>query len=865
MFRRRRTQDDFEEEIRSHLELEAERLAKEGLAPTDARDEARRNFGNVGMAQQQFHESRGLRWLDDLGKDTRYAARMLRKSPGFAVVAVATLALGIGATTSVFSVVNGVLLRPLPYRDPGRIVRLWESLPGAPSIMVSYPDYLDWQTRTRVFDGIAIYSPFRSMSYSGGVLPERVGAGYASSNLFEVLGVAPQLGRFISPADDRPGAERVVVLTEAWWRRRFGADPGVIGRRLILDGETYTVVGVSRPTVGLGLVDLWIPVGLFANTESFLRGNHPGLLGIARLKPGVTIAQMNADLERVSSEIRAEHPSESAGVGAGGDFLQELLLGGIRPALRLLTWAVALVLLIACVNVANLLLGRSTGRRKEIAVRTALGASRSRIVRLLLVENVLLALGGGLIGVALAYAGVRGILALKPTGIPRLQSVNVDLTALGFAALVSLLTGLVFGVLPARQASRVDLNEALKETGRGSSAGAAPLRARSMLMVVEVAMAMMLLVGAGLLVRSFVRLSNVDPGVDPRGVALGWVNLPPAKYSDDQRQRAAMTEILRRVQALPGVTNAALSTALPLNATMQNRMTFEGHPRAKGSEPLININLISPDYFATMRMRLVSGRGIQRTDAPGAPMVVVISEVIARQFFPNENPIGKRIIHGSVESTEAPWTVVGVVSDVTENELETRPLGVVYLALDQTPMPWAVLTARSQMPAERLLPMLGKELAAFDRDLPLANESTLDELIGQSVGQERFTMFVLGTFALAALLLAVVGVYGVIAYFVTQRSHEIGIRRALGAQRTDIVSLVGRRVLVATGTGVAIGLTAAAAGSRVMTNLLFGVAVTDLSTYLTGAVALVAAAVLAAAVPTLRATRVNPARAMRAE
>ena len=861
----RRSQRDFEIEIQSHIDIETDRLIEEGMHPHDARLAARRRFGNVSKAQERYHDGARLGWLEQAMMDVRYASRMLRKSPGFTAISILTLALGIGANTAVFSVVNGVLLSPLPYREPERIVKVWESLPGMSQIMVSYPDYKDWKVRARVFDDIALYSPFRTMTLTGGELPERIGVGLATANVFGLLGAAPVIGRDFVAGDDQPGAARAALVTSGFWKRHFGSDRGVLGKTLALDGETYRIIGAAPPTVGLGTVDVWVPMALFEKTESFTRGNHPGLIGVGRLKPGVTIAQMNADLTRVSAELRAEYPGETSGIGAGGDFFGELLVHNIRPALEMLSWAVFCVLLIACVNVANLLLGRASSRRKEIALRVAVGASDSRILRLLLTENLMVALTGGLLGVGLAYAGVRAIVALKPVGVPRLMNIHIDLRVLVFAAVVSIVTGLVFGLLPARQAAKVDLNDSLKESGRGSSATGGTLRLRGVLMAVEVAMALMLLVGAGLLMRSFTRLARVEPGVDPRGVVTAWINLPNAKYPDEARQRLAMQDILRRVQSVPGVTTAALTSAFPLNANQQNKISFEGHPRPKGNEPLLNVQYISREYFSTMKMRVLAGRRFSPSDVVGAAPAVWIGETVAKKYFPDENPVGKRIVHGAFDSKEAPFTVAGVVNDVKDGSLSDATNGTFYLVFDQFPQSWMGLAIKASIPFEQVMPAVRREVASFDKDLPLADESTLEQAIGESIGQERFTMFVLGIFATVALLLAAVGVYGVIAYFVAQRSHEIGIRMALGAQRTNIVSLVTGRVLVTTGIGVAVGLVAAAAASGLMKKLLYDVKPTDITTYASGAIALIAVACVAAVVPTLRATRVNPANSMRAD
>jgi len=862
----RRSQRDFENEIRSHLELEADRLIAEGMKPEDAWLAARRKFGNVGAAQERYHDGSRWLWLEQLALDLRYAARMLCKSPMFTAMAIITLALGIGANTAVFSVIDAVLLRSLPYRDPERLVKIWETLPGSPRIMVSYPDYKDWKVRTRVFDDIALYSPYRAMTLTGGVLPVRVSAGEATGNLFDLLGVAPVIGRGFRDEDDHDGAERAVLLTAGYWKRQYASSPNVIGTSLSLDGERYRVVGVMPSiTAGLGSFDVWIPLGLFEKDANFNRGNHPGLIGVGRLKTGVTIAQMNADLARVSREIVAENPVESSGIGAGGDYFRELLVAGIRPTLRMLAWAVLCVLLIACANVANLLLGRSTTRRREIALRIAIGASDSRVIRLLLTENLLLAVLGGLFGVGLAYAGTSALVAMRPPGLPRLGDVGINLSVLAFAGVASIVTGLVFGVLPARQARRVDLNDSLKESGRGSSSGAGTLRLRGALMVAEVALALMLLVGAGLLIRSFSRLLRVDPGVDPSGIVIGALNLPTSKYKGDDDQRRVLEDILRQVQTVPGVTSAALTSAVALSANMGQKITFEGHPKPIGQEPLITAQIISPEYFSLMRMRVVQGRLPTAADTKTAPPVAWIDETIAKRYFPGENPIGKYVLHGAFNSAEPKMIVVGVVNDVHDGDLSTHAAGTLYMPFDQVPDSRMSLAINSSLPLEQVMPAVRRAVATVDKDLPLSGVRTLQAVIDQSVGQQKFTMFVLVVFAVVALVLAAVGVYGVIAYFVAQRSHEIGIRMALGAQRSDIVTLVSSRVLVTTAIGVLVGLAAASAASGLMAKLLFEVRASDIATYATGAVALFVVAGAAAVIPTLRATRVNPASSMRSD
>jgi predicted permease len=859
----RRPQRDFEDEIRSHLELEADQLIAQGMSPKDARLAARKRFGNVGAAQERYHDAGGLVW--QALADLRYAFRVLRKTPLFTAIVTVTLALGIGANTAAFSVVNGVLLAPLPYRTPDRLVELWETLPNVDRIMISYPDFVDWKARNRVFEDLALYGPYGGKANTSGDIPRQIGVGTATANLFHLLGVKPTIGRDFLPSEDQPGGAPVALLGDSYWRSEFAADTGVLGRVISLDGEPYRIIGVLPPLPSFKLLEVWIPLRPDLDTASFNRGNHPGLRGIGRLRPGVSIEQMRADLARISREIVAEHPKETSGIGAGGDYLGDLLVHNIKPALRVLSWAVLCVLLIACVNVANLILARATSRQREMALRRALGASEGRLMRLLLVENLLLAFIGGALGVALAYLAVRAMVSAHPEGVPRVGDIHVNVTVLLFAASASIVTGLLFGLVPARYAAAVDPNDSLKHSGRSFSVSGAALRVRAALMTFEVAMTLVLLVGAGLLTRSFAKLVHVDPGVDATGVTTGWIALPAKRYPDAERQRLAMDGILRRVQSVPGITSAALTSALPLSGNIQMKQTFEGHPRPKGQEPLLQVQLITPDYFRTMGVRLLMGRGFRAGDGATGQPVVWIDETIAKTYFPGENPVGKWIVHGGFDSTEPKQIVAGVVNTVHDSGLDDRASGIIYMPFDQNPQDWMALVVKTTLPLEQVTPAIRREIAAFDKQLPLSNEQTLTAVIGQSIGQERFTVLILGNFAILAVVLAAVGVYGVIAYFVAQRAQEIGIRIALGAQRGDVVRLVTRTVLVGAGMGIALGLGIAVAASRLMSSLLYDINPIDLPTYASGALALVVVAAVAALVPTARATRVSPAIAMRAE
>jgi len=859
---RRRSQRDFDDELRSHLELETDQLIAQGMNPHDALLAARKRFGNVGKAQEQYHDAGPFAWLEHLIDDLRYATRMMRKAPLFTAILTLTLALGIGANTAVFSVVHGVLLSPLPYREPDRLVELWETLPNADGIAISYPDFVDWKARNHVFDDVAIYNPHGNKANTTGDVPRQLRVGTGTFNLFRLLGVAPLVGRDFLHEEDRAGGAPVALLGSAYWHAEFGADPHVLGKVISLDGEPYRIVGVLPPLPSFPTLDVWLPLRAEGDTSEFNRGNHPGLLGVGRLSPGVTLTQMRADLARISREIVSEHPKEASGIGAGGDYLAELLVHNIAPALRVASWAVLCVLLIVCVNVANLILARSLSRHREIALRRALGAGESRVMRLLLIENLLYAMVGGTLGVVLAYVGVRALVEAQPPGVPRLGSIQVDVTALAFAAIASIAAGLLFGLLPARYAARANPNESLKESGRSSSVSAAALRLRSVLMTLEVAIALVLLVSAGLLTRSFAKLVRVDPGVDATNVVTGWIGLPAKRYPDEGRQRIALNDILRRVQSIPGVSSAALTSALPLSGNIQLKQTFEGHPRAKGQEPLVQLQLISPDYFRTMGMRLLAGRGFDASDSYGSP-VVWIDEVVARKYFPGQSAVGKWIVHGAFDSKKPKQIVAGVVNAVHDGGLEERATGIIYMPFDQMPQNWMALTVKSALPVDRLTTALRSEIAAVDKQLPLSDEQTLNTVVDRSIGQERFTLLVLGNFALVALLLAAIGVYGVIAYFVAQRSQEIGVRIALGAQRGDVVRLVMRAVVASGGTGILLGLVVAVAASHLMSRLLYEIQPTDLPTYATGALALLVVAFLAALLPALRATRVSPAVALK--
>jgi putative ABC transport system permease protein len=864
---------EVNEEFGFHLEAEIEELVAAGMTPEAARAEALRRFGDVAYFKARCRRSdqrrsareRARELFDVLRQDIRYTFRTLLRQPGFALVAIVTLGLGIGANTAIFSVVNGVLLSPLPYREPERLVMLWETLKDMPQILVSYPDYLDWRQRAKRFEDIAIYSVGKRYTLTGSGEPENVQGGLASGNLFSLLGVRPALGRLLLPSDDQRSAPPAVVLSDGFWRRRYGADTASVGKTIVLDGGVYTIVGVLPSSFQLNRSDLWLPVAPFSSSPSFARNSHPGLLGMGRLKPGVTLEEMRADLAEVARQIRTEYPEDAAGVGADGLPLSEMATRRIKPVLVMLAFAVGLVLLLACANVANLLLGRAATRQKEFALRIAIGAGRLRLVRQLVTESVLLGLIGGALGIGLAWSGVKLLLSLKPTGVPRLSEIHIDGTTLFFAFGVSILTGILFGVFPALQSTRSEPLADLRESGRTSTAGVGRLRLRAGLTVAEVAFALMLLVGAGLLVKSFVRLAGVDTGVDPRGVTAGQVLLPERSYPTEARQLAFFDRLLARVKALPGISGAALSTDLPTSAGWQFGVAFEGLPPVEAAaRPMLNGVVVTPDYFATLGLRQVAGRGLLATDGPSQPKVVVVSEAVAKKFYGNQSPVGRRFKQGSLDSDQ-PWlTIVGVVGEVKNDGIATlEPRGTLYFPLAQLVDNSGWLIVRSEAPVESVTGMLRRELAALDRELPLSNVTTLDQQLEQGVAQPRFSMLMLTVFAALALVLAAVGLYGVISSSVAQRSREIGVRIALGARRGNVIASVVGQAMALTALGIGIGTLGSLAAGKVLAKLLYDVKATDPLVFGGVVVLLGVVALVAAGIPALRASRIDPVTAMR--
>ncbi|MFL6260968.1 MAG: ADOP family duplicated permease [Thermoanaerobaculia bacterium] len=868
---------DVEEELAFHLDRVAEELIADGWPREEARVEARRRFGDLEKTREvcralDASKERQMKWMErlaELGQDLRFAGRQLWKSPGFTLVAVLTLALGIGATTAIFSVVYGVLLRPLPFEEPGRLVRPYFVDPaGETHGAFSPPNFLDFKAASRTLAGLTSVENGTLNLSGGGSQPERLQAALVGANFFKVLGIPPLKGRTFAPGEDRPGAPRVAVVSEKLWRQRFGSDPGLVGRSLTLDGQPYAVIGILRKGAQLpSAADVWVPK-VFSAQELKQRG-AVYFAAIGRLAPGATLRQARAEADVLGHRLATQYPKANASYfqTMTVDSLEERMLGDTRKPLMILLGAVGFVLLIACVNVANLLLVRAAAREGEIVIRAALGAGRGRIVRQLLTESLVLALAGGAAGVALASWITRTLVALGPRGIPRLEQARVDGTALLFALGISLLAGVLFGLAPALQTSRTDLSGVIREGTRGSKGRGT--RARGLLVVVEMALAVVLLAGAGLLIRSFSRLQNVDPGFRAGHVLTFKVTLPQGKYPDDPRVRAFTSALLERAAALPGVTAAgATAFGLPLSGEDESlTFTVAGRPPAPpGKEESIRIATVTPGYFKLLGIRVARGREFLPQDRDGGQPVVMINEAAARQFFPGEEPLRKRVEIGwRVNGVPHGGEIVGIVADFKQDALQREVEPQLFMPYDQAPVEALSVVLRSSGDPGALAPEIRPVVHALDPDLPVYELQPLAESVAGSTSQSRFYMLLLGGFAVIALLLAAVGIYGVIAYAVRQRTQEIGIRMALGASRDKVLRMVVGQGMILALVGAVAGLLGALVATRGMRSLLFEVSASDPATYTGVALVLVAVAAVAAYLPARRAARTEPNLALRGE
>ena len=805
-------------------------------------------------------------------RNLRYAARSLRRTPTLTLAVVVTLALCVGATTAIFSVIYGVLFRPLPFTDPGGILVVQETWKGQPGSM-SVGNWWDTKRSDRMFAHLVPTSGSR-VNLAGAEIPENVTGARVGADFFAMLGVKPALGRLFLPEEDRPGADGVVVLSDGLWRRRFGADPAVVGRDVRINGLPHQVIGVMPRSLNYTIYneELWLPIA-FTPAQLAEHDEH-FLLVLGRLKPGVTLPDARLALNGIGRWLAEQFPKENLDRGLSASPLMEELVRDYRPRLFVLFGAAAFVLLIACANIANLLLARATARSRETAIRAAIGAGRGHILRQALTESLLLGVGGGLLGIAVAYWGVAGLVALGPSEVPRLASARVDAPALGFALLVALLAGLISGLAPALRMAAQFPHEALKEGGRAGSTGGRRDRLRSVLVVAEIALALVLLTGAGLMIRSSVALNQVDPGFDPRGVTVAHVSLPEAGYETPDKVGQTFARIAERLEQVPGAMAAGLASAAPFENANDNGLIPEGRPLDISSAIQSDFRLVTPGYHQAMGIRLRRGRLFTADDRAGATRVMIVNETLARQAWPGEDPIGKRIACCEQGENGAPvWkTVVGVVTDVRARGLGERVRPEFYLPMAQSPAAawrWIdrmmTLALRSPGDPATVGAAIRDAVWGIDRSLPVYDVGTMDQLRVESIAATRFSTMLLTAFGGLALLLAAVGVYGVISYGVTQRTQEIGIRVALGADDRKVLGLVVGQAAAMTGAGLILGLAGALGLSGVIAGLLFQVSPTDPPTLAAGVVLLAVVALLAAAVPARRAARVDPAVALRAE
>ena len=855
--------------------MKTQELIDAGASPADAQHRARAEFGDIEYTRRylndtdraRMHHERRAELGDELRNDVRFAFRQLRRNPAFTAIALVTLALGIGANTAIFSVVRGVLLAELPYADPNRLVRVYSKVERG-MVSVSPADFKDWRLQSTRFSTLAASSE-GTVNLTGTGTAERFTQARVSSNMFQLLGVRVALGRAFAPGEDVPDAPRVVILSDGLWRSRFGADPAIVGKWIRLDDFPTEVIGVAPPEMRYpSPVDLWLTTRFSARDLSDGNRGSRWIDVIGRLAPGATREQAQSEMNAIARRLELQDPKHNAGYSTKLLLLRDDMVGGVRPALIILLAAVGFVMLIACANVASLMLGRTAARESELAVRTALGAGRGRLVRQLLTESCCLALAGGVLGLALALAGTRLLLSLAPSDIPRLYNVRTDATVLLFTVGTTALAALFFGAVPAFQASGADTVLHLRTGDRGSRTRPGSARARNVLVVAEITLALMLLVGAGLLIKSFERLREVNPGFTAARVSTFTVTLSPVKYETLEQQRTFSTTLLEAVHRIPGVDSAALTFGLPLSGTsFQLSYVVQGRPAPPpNAEPRAQVRIVSPGYFATVGIPLVRGRVFSEADRPGNPRTMVVSEETVRRYFPGEDPIGKHIDFGwNRDGDHLSGEIVGVVGDVRQHGLSEDVTPHIYAAWDQWPIDEITVVMRSRGDPAVALKAARATVLSLDRDLPVYDVFTLETMVDRALGQPRFYVLLLSIFAVLAVVLAVVGIYGVIAYTVQQRTREIGIRIALGASRERVVAMVVRRGVILALAGIAFGSAGAYAVSRVLQSLLFGVGARDPFTFLAVAALLGAVALLASWLPARRAARVDPLAAMRAE
>jgi putative ABC transport system permease protein len=880
LLRRNNVEAELDDELRFHFERQVEKYLRMGLTLEDARRRARLSIGGMDQVKEECRDARGVRLTEDLLQDVRYALRMLRKKPVFTMVAALTLALGVGANTAIFSIVNAVLLRSLPYSNPDRLVRIIFSNPGAGlrDVPFSVPELDDVRTRSGVFDDVSAIGG-GNVNLTGASQPERLDFIVTHPNYFSMLGAVPQIGRLFGPQDFALGFAPVAVISDALWRRSYGADPGILGRTLHLDNDPYVIVGVLPPdfrhpehAVSRN-VEVFLTAGFSADpSPPPVRSARMLPAAMGRLKPGITVEQAQARLTVLAMEIRHSFPGDYPAQAKWTieiQSLRESLVGNVRPMLLVLMGAVIVIVLIVSLNIANLLLARSSGRQQEMAVRLALGASRGRMIRQMLTESLLLSLIGGLAGVATAFASLEFILRFIPANLPRLSEVNIDWHVLAFALLISLLTGLLFGIAPAIQSTKSI--SGIREGARGSGYSARTGRLRDALVVSELALAVVLMIGAGLLLRTLRELLQQNPGFNPSHViaASVWLPIPNDPnvdpYLGNPRKTAFNREVLRRMKTIPGIELAGITSALPTTVLVNinsNVLAIEDRPHESSQDQRAEIIRISPDYFKVMQAPLVRGRFFAESDDGGRPPAVIIDETTARRYWADRDPLGRRLRFG--QDPSQPWmTVVGIVKDIKSDGLDVDAAPHIYVSLYQSGSRELSVVLRTCLPASVLEQRIRHGIQSVDPGLPVFNISSMGDVIDASLSARRFSAELVGGFAGVALLLASAGIYGLLAYMVGQRSHEIGLRIALGAGRADILRLIVTKGVVLAGVGIVAGVVLSASTSTLMARLLYGVRPHDPAVFAVVPLLLFAVAALASYIPARRATKSDPIVALR--
>jgi len=863
-FLRRRLEKDLQDEIRSHLEMQIDENLRHGMSAKEARQAALRKFGGVDQVKERYRERRGLPAVETFVADLRYSCRILVQKPAFTILATIALALGIGTNTAIFSVVNSVLLRPLPYSQPDRLVMIWNSSAGRiePSPM-SPARYLDLRSRNQVLADVAAYedcyiSNRPNFAFSGGDHPEQIWGARASGNLFSVLGAKPKLGRTFSEADEN---SRVVVLGEGLWRRDFGASPDVLGRTVTLSGTDYTVIGVMPSEFKLVYpkpAELWVPMPFTAKDRT--NRNEIAFWTIGRIKTGLNISQARAGLSSLSEQLGREYPIIDSRLTFDLVSLDEYVKGNTRSVFLILMAAVSLVLIIACANVSGLLLARTTERTREIALRTALGATRFRLGRQLLTESLVLSLLGGAAGLLFAAWSLRVFSSLIPATVPRGDEIRIDTNVLVFALAGSALTGLVFGLIPAFWAMRFNLNELLKDGGAGTTAGSTTRRIRGLLMISEIALTMILLTGAGLLVNSQWRLSQLPLGFKSENILTLGLRIQSARYRDQKGWADFDRQIVERVSGLPGVIRAGTSSSVlmhGIDSTIWFKLTAGSESDKEYSS---KFRMVGGDFFETMGINILHGTSFPKNDLKDSPQVVIINEAFAHVFFPDQDPIGKRL-----HFSDGGVPIIGIINDVRDQNLRESPRPAMYFSQDQLPYGRRFVVVHTAGDPSALTDAVRKEIWSIDKDQPIEFTGTMSQIVSDASAETHFYLAMLGAFAMVALVLTSIGVYGVTSYAVTQRTREIGIRMALGAQSTDVISVVIARGVVLTIVGVVAGLLGSFGLTRLMKGLLFGVTATDPLTFVAVAVAILLIGFLACYLPARRATKVDPMTALRCE